>query len=136
MVGGRNKQAIIDALEAMDQALQGQQNQAGDEFYELGKFRRNNSLTFKGIYDPEGGHTWLREINKIFRVMACTKDQKVLFGTHMLSEDTRDRWDNARHRMEGEGTEVSWALFKTNFLEKYFPEDVRSKKETEFLCLK
>lgn len=106
MVGGRNRQAIIDALEAMDQALQGQQNQAGDEFCGLGKFRRNNSLTFKGIYDPEGGQTWLGEIDKIFWVMACTKDQKVLFGTHMLSEEARDRWDNVRQGMEDEGTEV------------------------------
>lgn len=34
----RNEQAITDALKAMAQALQGQQNRTGDEFRELGKF--------------------------------------------------------------------------------------------------
>ncbi|XP_050875816.1 uncharacterized protein LOC127079482 [Lathyrus oleraceus] len=38
--------------------------------------------------------------------------------------------------MEDEGTEVTWAVFRTNFLEKYFLEDVRSKKPIEFLGLK
>lgn len=54
MVGGRNDQAIVDALEAMAQALQAQQNRqsAHDELCGLGKFKRNNLPTFKGIHDP------------------------------------------------------------------------------------
>lgn len=38
--------------------------------------------------------------------------------------------------MEDEGTEVTWVVFRTNFLEKYFLEEVLSKKEIEFLGLK
>lgn len=55
MDGGRNNQAIAEALGVMAQALQVQHNQygAGDEFRELGKFQRNNPPTFKGIYDLE-----------------------------------------------------------------------------------
>ncbi|XP_050876107.1 uncharacterized protein LOC127079782 [Lathyrus oleraceus] len=32
--------------------------------------------------------------------MACTEGWKVLFGTHMLSEEVEDWWDNARQRLE------------------------------------
>lgn len=71
----RNKWVIIDALEAMAHALQGQQNQAGDEFWGLGKFQRNNPLTFKGRYDLVGVQAWLKEVEKIFQVMACIKVQ-------------------------------------------------------------
>lgn len=49
---------------------------------------------FKGRYDSDGSQVWLREIKNIFRVMTCTKEQKVLFGTHMLSEEAEDLWDN------------------------------------------
>lgn len=63
---GRNYRAIVGALEAMTQALQDQENQAGDEFHILGKFQRNNLSTFKGRYDLEGAQTWLREIEKIW----------------------------------------------------------------------
>jgi hypothetical protein len=34
------------------------------------------------------------------------------------------------------GEEVTWAVFKREFLNRYFPEDVRGKKEIEFLELK
>lgn len=53
-------------------------------------------MTFKGRYDPEGAHAWLKEIEKIFRVMICNEEKKVLFGTHMLSEEAEDWWNNAR----------------------------------------
>lgn len=39
------------------------------------------------MYDLEGAHIWLQEIEKIFRVMACTDAHKVFYGTHMLSEE-------------------------------------------------
>ena len=61
-----------------------------DEFCELRKFQRNNSPTYKGGYDPEGAQTWLREIKKIFWVMACIKEQQVLFGTYLLSVQDED----------------------------------------------
>lgn len=62
--------------------------------------------------------------------------QKVLFGTHMLAEEVEYWWDNARQRLEDAGTEVNWEILKIDFLEKYFPADVCSKKEIEILELK
>lgn len=44
--------------------------------------------------------------------------------------------DNARQRLEVVGVEITWAVFRTAFLEKYFPTDVRCKKEIEFWELK
>lgn len=38
--------------------------------------------------------------------------------------------------MEAEGSGVTWNVFKDRFLEKYFPADIRDKKEMEFLALK
>ncbi|XP_050878174.1 uncharacterized protein LOC127081990 [Lathyrus oleraceus] len=68
--------------------------------------------------------------------MAYTEEHKVLFGTHMLSEEAEDWWDNTRQILEVVGAEITWTVFRVQFLEKYFPEDVGSKKEIEFLKLK
>jgi len=38
--------------------------------------------------------------------------------------------------LEQDGTEVTWDVFRREFLDRYFPEDVRGKKEIEFLELK
>lgn len=86
-MAGRNDHIIADALEPVAQALHGQHNQAGGEFHDVGKFQRNKLPTFKGKYDLEGTHMWLREIEKSFRLITCTKEQNVLFGTHILSEE-------------------------------------------------
>ncbi|XP_028216617.1 uncharacterized protein LOC114398639 [Glycine soja] len=106
-------------------------------YHGLDRFQRNNPPTFKGGYDPEGAEAWLREIEKIFRVMECQDHQKVLFATHMLANEVEYWWENTRPRLEGAGgVVVQWETFRQTFLEKYFPEDVKNRKEMEFLELK
>ena len=56
----------------------------------LETFLRNQPPTFKGRYNPDGAQTWLKEIERVFRVMQCTKVQKVRFGTHMLAKEVDD----------------------------------------------
>lgn len=102
----------------------------------MGKFQRNNPPTFKGRYDPEGAHAWLRDIEKVFRVMVYTKAQKVQFGAHMLTEEDDDLWGNTCQRLEVAGNEITWAMFKGEFMKQYFPKDICGKKEIEFLELK
>ena len=140
-IPGRNDRAIADALQALAQAMaqNGQNNQvveAPDEFRALGRFQRNNPPKFVGAHDPESAQKWLKEIEKIFRTMACSDAQKVQFGTHMLTEEDEDWWDNTRQRLADIGTEITWAVFREEFLKKYYPEDARGKKEIEFLELK
>lgn len=68
--------------------------------------------------------------------MNCSEEQKVRFGTHMLVGEADDWWVSARNVLEGLGEEITWVVFSREFLRKYFPEDVRAKKEIEFLELK
>ncbi|XP_058774454.1 uncharacterized protein LOC131648742 [Vicia villosa] len=76
-MAGRNDVTIAAALEAMAQAMQNQPNTgAHDESRSLATFHRENPSTFKGKYDPDGALAWLKEIERIFRVMDCTLAQK------------------------------------------------------------
>ena len=58
------------------------------------------------------------------------------FGTHMLAEEADDWWVSVLLILENGGGVVTWAVFRREFLNRYFPEDVRGKKEIEFLELK
>jgi len=60
----------------------------------------------------------------------------VRFGTHMLVEEADDWWIVLLPILEKDGVEVTWVVFKREFLNRYFPEDVRGKKEIEFLEMK
>jgi hypothetical protein len=89
-MAGRNDAAIAAALEAVGQQPNVNAG-ANAEVRMLETFLRNHPPTFKGRCDPDGAQMWLKEIERVFRVMQCTDDQKVRFGTHML----------ARKRMTG-----------------------------------
>ncbi|XP_058752048.1 uncharacterized protein LOC131625168 [Vicia villosa] len=68
--------------------------------------------------------------------MDCTPAHKVRYGTHMLAKEADDWWLETRQRLEVAGEEITWIVFRREFLRKYYPEDVRGKKEIEFLELK
>jgi len=137
-MAGRNDAAIAAALEAIAQAVGQQPNgAAGDNGVRmLETFLRNHPPTFKGRSDPDGAQNWLKEIERIFRVMECSEAKKVRFGTHMLAEEADDWWVSLLPVLEQDGAVVTWTVFKGKFLDRYFPEDVRGKKEIEFLELK
>lgn len=73
---GRNECVIVAALQEVAQAVKNNQHGGNDEFHSLRKFKRNTPPTFKGMYDLEGEHAWLRDIENIFRVMVCPEAQK------------------------------------------------------------
>lgn len=139
----RNDTAIEEALAAMVHALtqankqvaHGHQQQGGADELRLDRFMCNHPPTFKGMYDPEGVQTWLQGIERIFRAMVTTEDQKVRQATHMLVEEAEYWWANASRGLGAGVVVVSWDMFKGEFLKKYFPTDVRNKKEVEFLEL-
>ena len=133
-MAGRNDVALAGALEAMEHAMENHPNvdrNVGSRSLET--FQRENPPTFKGKYDPDGALDWLKEIERIFRVMDCTPAQKVRYGTHMLAVEADDWWLETCHRLEVAGENVTWVVFRREFMRKYFPGDVRGKKEIKFL---
>jgi len=94
----------------------------------LETFLRNHPPTFRGRYDPDGAQTWLKEIERIFWVMQCNEVQRVRFGTHMLAEEVDDWWVSILPTLEQGGGVVNWVVFRREFLDRYFSEDVRGKK--------
>ncbi|RDX76402.1 hypothetical protein CR513_43605, partial [Mucuna pruriens] len=78
----------------------------------------------------------IRDVEKIFCAMECIDAQKVTFGTYVLVEEAEHWWENICACMEAKGQAIIWENFKRIFLEKCFPEDIKNKKEMEFLELK
>ena len=112
MAGGRNDAAIATAMEAMAHAMLQQQNAGGNnETRILETFQRNNPPTFKGKHEPDEAMVWLKEVERIFRLMDCTDAQKIRFGTHMLASEADDWWVETRQRLEGEAEGITWAVF-------------------------
>src|SRR3954471_16185666 len=109
--GGRNDDVIVEAFGMIAGVLGGNAGGAGiGADRQLGNFRRNNPPLFKGTHDPEGAQKWLKEIERIFRVIDCAENLKVRYGTHMLSEEADDWWMATRDELQAAGTAITWAV--------------------------
>jgi len=77
---------------------------------------------FNDKVTPDEAHAWLRECEKIFRVLACTEAQQLSFATFLLVGDAEYWWMGMQQQMQTCQEEVNWTNFRTRFLEKYFPD--------------
>jgi len=114
----------------------GQDDQREAEERRLDRFMRNKPPNFKGRFNPEGALTWMEGMERIFRAMVTNDVQKVRLATHMLAEEAEYWWTSTKRRIEASGDAIAWVRFMNEFLRNYFPEDLRNKKEAEFLNLK
>ncbi|KAF1860124.1 hypothetical protein Lal_00033719 [Lupinus albus] len=64
--------------------------------------------------------------------MGCGDVQKVTYASYMLANEAENWWEMTRRQMEMEGQVIVWGTFKEKFLQKYFPADLKRKKEMEF----
>jgi len=98
-------------------------------------FMRHKPVKFTGKATPDEAHAWLRECEKIFRVIECMEAQKLNFATFLLVTEAEYIWMGMQQQMQNREEEVTWVSFKTRFLEKYFPDSAKHERLAEFLNL-
>ena len=123
-------------MQGFTQAIQ-QLAQGGGAQRNAGELHRNfqamNPPRFDGSLDPDMAEHWVKEIERVFRVMQCADQEKVLLATFQLEKEARAWW---------EATEVTlphgpviWDRFLGHFNEKYFSERIKERKAAEFAAL-
>ena len=99
------------------------------------KFKRLTPPSFEGSTEPLVAEKWLTEMDKVFRVLRCTEEEKVNYATYMLQGDAYDWWRMEKDKHNHDPEPYTWEMFKATFYEKYFPTSVRRQKEREFIKL-
>ena len=51
------------------------------EYLKFAEFLKANLLSFRGTFDLDKVEEWIKTMEKVFYVLACTDDQKVAFAT-------------------------------------------------------
>ncbi|XP_057418907.1 uncharacterized protein LOC130713125 [Lotus japonicus] len=126
---------LTEVLRAQAQFMQGAHAAPGGEHRGLDKFLKRDPPTFKGEYNPDGAYKWMTQVEKTLNSMNCTDNQKVNYASYLLEGEAETWWTQAKPRMI-QANLMTWIEFKRVFMEKYFPEDVKARKEVEFLELK
>ena len=67
---------------------------------------------YDGSGNPEEKWLWLDRVNKIYRVMDCTDDQRVLFSS-LMEDKAKDWWDAVDRRyLDGMSWDQSLSIRK------------------------
>ncbi|XP_058750199.1 uncharacterized protein LOC131623219 [Vicia villosa] len=87
---------------------------------------------FAGGLDPVVAHDWLASMERIFQAIQCNEEEKVIFTTQKMKGPTLIWWNTVSTYFTTQEIPKDWHHFKAAFLEKYFPNSVRTQRETEF----
>ncbi|GFY95688.1 hypothetical protein Acr_10g0010730 [Actinidia rufa] len=85
------------------------------------QFQQLRPPTFYGTPDPMAAESWLLGIERVFEVLPCTDEQKVVFATFMF-EGAALIWWQLKKPLEPLWL---WPRFLEVFNEEYFPEMAR-----------
>ena len=73
---------------------------------------------YDGSGDPEAAWLWLDLVNKVYGVMGCTDEQRVLFSSFLMEDRAKDWWDAVERRYPNG---ISWDQFQQEFTDRFFP---------------
>ena len=82
--------------------------------------------------DPEAAWLWLDRVNKVYGVMGCTDEQRVLFSSFLMEDRAKDWWDAVERRYP-DG--ISWDQFQQEFTDRFFPQSHKDSKIEDFFKL-
>lgn len=127
----RTVQDLTQALQQLAQAGAGANRGTGDLYQ---NFRGMNPPRFAGSTNPDEAEHWLDEVKRIFEVMQCTNQERILLSTFQLERDARTWWDSVKATLGDH--QVAWEEFEEYFNGKYFSDRVQEKKAADFATLK
>ena len=85
------------------------------EYLKFAEFRKVNPTSFRGAIDLDKAKEWVKAMEKVFSILACTDQQKVAFATYMLEADTEFWWNGAKRLLEESQVDMTWEMFKEAF---------------------
>ncbi|MQL92276.1 hypothetical protein Taro_024896 [Colocasia esculenta] len=122
------QQTIQKLTCALLQAAQGGGNCAGaGELHR--NFRSLNPPRFSGSMDLDEVEHWLKETERIFRVIQCAAGDKLLLATFQLGKDARSWWESVEATRDN--GQFAWAEFREAFNSKYFSKHVQERKASK-----
>jgi len=118
-------------MQAIQKQTTDSPNQVFFNFYKL----KPPPFIVSGDNHPLEAQSWLDKLNKIFKFVQCTDEQKVTFTTYMLNRVADDWWEGARAGMNAKGNPLDWEHFQEVFLNMCFPKFIGEQEEQEFMHL-
>ncbi|KAH9667429.1 hypothetical protein KPL70_021042 [Citrus sinensis] len=98
------------------------------------RVRSLGAKSFNGSEDPPEAESWLIKLERIFDMMRCLEEDRLSFATFLLEDRAYHWWQTVERRYQGHAA-LTWAIFRKEFYDHYFPAVYQDIKRSEFLRL-
>ena len=102
----------------------------------LRDFTRMNPSIFTGSKTSQDLQEFVNEVRMILVDIGATNTEKVELASYQLKDVAHTWCKTLQDSRALGGFSVTWELFKTAFLERFFPREMREAKAEEFINLK
>ncbi|XP_073033805.1 uncharacterized protein [Primulina eburnea] len=99
--------------------------------YHYESLRRNRVPTFDGNPDPEVSHNWLKNVETQLHLLEVPEELRVEVVTPFLEDRARKWWETVSLPL-AEVEDITWQIFKREYLKQYYPAEFRLQKLNEF----
>ena len=96
-------------------------------------FRKQHPKEFSGTKDAIAAEEWIKHLEVIYEYMELEDRHRILFAVRLFENNARHWWDSIKLTMTA--ANLTWSGFKDLFYNKYFPEEIRKAKISEFVHL-
>ncbi|XP_062164957.1 uncharacterized protein LOC133871539 [Alnus glutinosa] len=97
-------------------------------------FCAHNYPAFDGTQGYLAMESWSANILRLFEVIGCTNEQRVLYAGYKLIDEASRWWESRRELLDLEmgGAEVTWTRYKKEFNDRFFPRAQQQLRAREF----
>ncbi|XP_075515776.1 uncharacterized protein LOC142550587 [Primulina tabacum] len=99
--------------------------------YHYESLRRNRVPTFHGNPHPEVSHNWLKNVESQLHLLEVPEELRIEVVTPFLEDRARKWWETMSPSL-AEVEDITWQIFKREFLKQYYPAEFRLQKLNEF----
>ncbi|XP_073041882.1 uncharacterized protein [Primulina eburnea] len=99
--------------------------------YHYESLRRNRVPTFDENPNPEVGDNWLKNVESQLHLLEVPEELRVEVVTPFLEDRARKWWETVSPAL-AEVEDITWQIFKREFLKQYYPTEFRLQKLNEF----
>ncbi|XP_077223352.1 uncharacterized protein LOC143856956 [Tasmannia lanceolata] len=97
---------------------------------------RLSPKVFKESTTADDAESWLENAEKAFEVMNCNKNEvRVKYATYMLEGRALHWWKGIQRKYEHHQGPFTWAMFRTEFLARFFSRSTLYRMQQEFTQL-
>ncbi|XP_073308262.1 uncharacterized protein [Primulina huaijiensis] len=101
----------------------------------MARFQDLKPPRFFGTESAERAEAWLKDIEHLFNIVEYSKARRLKLALYQLKDRAKSWWEAAEIGLKEAGIEVTWDVFKAQFLEQYSPPSYYTAQENEFNSL-